>query len=107
MSAIVVITSIDREDLARQLSTAILESRLAACVQVSGPIESLYRWKGEIETAQEWLLQIKSTRESFSQLESKIRETHPYETPEIIALDIALGSKSYLEWVSEQTRPSA
>ena len=71
--------------------------RLSGCIQIIGPIISTYWWKGNIETSEEWILFIKSKKNLYEELEKAIKEIHPYETPEIIALPIVAGSKDYLE----------
>ena len=76
-----------------------MEKRLAGCIQIIGPIISTYWWKNNIETAKEWLCLIKSKKNLFEKLEKSIKEIHPYETPEIIALPIVAGSKEYLKWL--------
>jgi periplasmic divalent cation tolerance protein len=87
---------------AERIAAALVERRLAACVQVGGPIGSCYRWQGKIETAEEWLCTAKTTREAYDQVEQAIRELHPYEEPEIIAVPIVAGSPGYLAWLREQ-----
>jgi len=104
---IVVMVTCRSQAEAKKIARAVVEARLAACANVmGGPVESIYRWKGKIETAKEVLLLIKSTRRRFSALEREIRRLHSYDTPEIIALPIAEGSKSYLQWIGESVRPS-
>ena len=89
----------DAERLAREL----VERRLAACVQVLGPISSTYRWRGAIETAEEWLCLIKTTAARFDALTAWIETNHGYETPELTAVPIDHGSTAYLAWVSSAT----
>jgi len=98
-------TAFERQVDAERLANALVERRLAACVQIVGPIQSTYRWQGQIETAEEWLCLIKTRRELWEEVQRAIIELHPYETPEIIAVPIAVGSKAYLGWVAEETRP--
>jgi len=98
-------TTFERQVEAERLATALVERRLAACVQIVGPIQSTYRWQGQIETAEEWLCLIKTRRELWEEVQRAIVELHPYETPEIIATPIAEGSKAYLDWVAEETQP--
>jgi periplasmic divalent cation tolerance protein len=86
------------EDAAR-IGRTVVERRLAACAQVVGPITSTYWWKGEIETAQEWLCLIKSTRQAYPALEQAIRDVHPYEVPEILAVPVVAGGEAYLAWL--------
>jgi len=95
-------TAAERAD-AEKIARALVERRLAACVQVAGPVSSTYRWRGDIETAQEFLCIIKTRAELFEKVESAIRELHPYETPEIIATPITGGSADYLKWLADET----
>lgn len=97
--------AVSTRELGDQIATALIERRLAACVQIVGPVQSVYRWQGAVERAEEWLCLVKSTAEQFAAIESAIRELHSYECPEIIATPIAAGSPDYLAWLSEQTRP--
>lgn len=88
---------------AEQLAAALVEQRLAACVQIIGPMRSVYRWQGQVEQADEWLCLIKTTRERYDAVEAAIRELHSYECPEIIATPIIAGSSAYLKWIAEQS----
>ena|SRR5579864_2388645 len=99
----IVATTPTREDAVR-ISAALLEAKLAACVQIGGPIESRYWWQGRIESAQEWTCTIKSAQHLFDAIEREIKRLHPYETPEIIATAIVAGSLEYLSWVEESVR---
>jgi periplasmic divalent cation tolerance protein len=101
-----VLTTVDSADAAIRLARSITEARLAACVQIAGPIRSVYWWQESIEDAQEWQLLIKSTVEKFPALETHIKINHSYDTPEIIALDVVAGSREYLNWISDETRRS-
>ncbi len=94
-------TTATRAD-AERIAAALVERRLAACVQVNGPITSCYRWQGAIETAQEWLCTVKTTRPAYEQVEQAIRQLHPYDEPEIIAVPIVAGSEGYLTWLEQQ-----
>ncbi len=85
----------------------LVERCLAACVQVVGPITSTYRWEGRVETAEEWQCVIKTGRALWDGVEQAIRELHPYQVPEIIALPIECGSRAYLEWIDAQTASDA
>ncbi len=100
--AIQVVTTTGTPEDARRIASELIERRLAACVQVSGPLESMYRWKGTVETDQEWLCTVKTARDRYSAVEAAIRELHPYDEPEILALPILQGSAGYLRWLSEQ-----
>jgi periplasmic divalent cation tolerance protein len=99
---VVVTTTTENRDDAHALARKLVEDRLAACVQVMGPIESTYRWQSRVEVAAEWLCLIKTTRERYGDLEAAIRAVHPYETPEIVALPILTGSEGYLQWLRDQ-----
>jgi periplasmic divalent cation tolerance protein len=99
-------TTSDRAD-AERIAASLVAKRLAACVQVSGPIESHYRWKGQIEISQEWLCTIKTVRSLFPEVEDAIRELHSYEQPEIIAVPIVMGCETYLEWIAESVESSS
>ncbi len=98
-----VVTTLSAKADAEQLARALIERRLAACVQVSGPVVSCYRWSGRIETAEEWRCTIKTRKALYGELEKSICELHPYETPEILATDVVAGSESYLRWIVEET----
>ena len=100
----IVRTTVAKESDAVQLARAIVESRLAACVQ-SVPIRSVYRWKGRVEDEPEILLLAKTTRARSSALVDYIRGTHPYEVPEIIVTPVDDGLPAYLQWVSDETTP--
>ncbi len=88
------------DTIARRLVT----DKLAACVNILPGLTSIYEWQGEIETAQENLLLIKSHRYRFVEIESAIKQTHPYQLPEIIAVDIERGSSDYLKWIDSCLR---
>ncbi len=89
---------------ALKISQALVESRLAGCVQITGPLFSTYRWKGVLEQGQEWQCLIKTRLDLYGPLEREIRRLHSYETPEIIALPIATGSADYLKWLEGELR---
>ncbi len=95
-------TTIEKKENAEKIAKTLVEKRLAACIQILGPIVSTYRWKGNVETAGEWICFIKSKRALYDKLEKAIKEMHPYETPEIVAMPIISGSKEYLEWLNSE-----
>ncbi len=97
----VVLTTAGSAEEANKIADALVQRRLAACVNVVGPISSVYRWKQKVEHAQEWLLMIKTTAGMVDTLGDAIKELHSYELPECVALSVAGGSQSYLEWVGE------
>jgi periplasmic divalent cation tolerance protein len=86
------------------IAKALIERRLAGCVQIIGPVQSIYRWQGQVEQAAEWLCLIKTTRTQYGDVEAAIRELHSYECPEVIATPIEAGSEAYLAWLAEQTQ---
>jgi periplasmic divalent cation tolerance protein len=97
-----VVTATETKASAQAIATTVVERRLAACVQIIGPITSTYWWQGEIETAEEWLCVIKSRRDLYERLEEAIREGHPYDVPEILAVPVVAGSKDYLRWLDSE-----
>jgi periplasmic divalent cation tolerance protein len=99
-----VTTTTDNEASAQSIARALLEARLAACVQISSPIESGYCWEGKIETSREWRLTIKTSAKLFPQVEAAIRQAHPYSTPQILAIPIIAGNQDYLGWLRESLR---
>jgi periplasmic divalent cation tolerance protein len=107
VEAIQVVTTTAEKKDAENLAQAILEKRLGACVQISGPIESRYWWNGRIETAAEWFVTIKTRRDLFKPLENLLLELHPYDQPEIVATAVAEVSSGYLRWLSEQVSGAA
>ena len=98
----VVLTTFANETDATKIINAVLESKLVACAQVQN-INSHYRWKGKVQHDPEVLVMFKTTWKLYGALESKIKELHPYEVPEIIAMDIKDGSASYLNWIDDVT----
>jgi len=101
-----VLTTAGSEEEAGRIAALLVERRLAACVQVIGPIASRYRWRGEIEEEREWQCLAKTTRAAYDRVEAAIREAHSYENPEIIALPIVAGSAGYLAWIEENVSHS-
>jgi periplasmic divalent cation tolerance protein len=97
-----VLTTTASEEEAATIAGALVEARLAACVQVIGPIASRYRWMGKLETAREWQCLAKTTRPRYDEVEIVIRGLNGYDEPEIVATEIVAGSSGYLEWVEEQ-----
>lgn len=89
---------------AQRIAHALVDERLAACVQIVPGLVSVYRWQGEVRRDDEQLLLIKTSRERWPALAARVRELHPYETPELLAFDAADGSADYLAWLAAQTR---
>ncbi len=99
-----IITTIDTQEGAQTLAKSILEAHLAACVQILNNIESFYWWEGKIESSKEWMLFIKTTENLYKTVENFIKDFHPYEVPEIIAISIIDGNKDYLKWITNETK---
>jgi periplasmic divalent cation tolerance protein len=89
---------------AQRIAEELVAGNFAACANVGSAVDSFYRWKGEMETASEVLVYFKTTAARFADFEKKLRELHPYDVPEIIALALADGSPDYLRWVAENCR---
>jgi periplasmic divalent cation tolerance protein len=102
-AAILVLTSLPDHGAAQALAQALVTGRLAACVTIGAPAESIYHWQGQIETAREVPVAIKTRAVLYSQVEAAIAAFHPYELPEIIAVPIAHGSADYLAWIAAET----
>ena len=100
---LVVLATFPNRESARQIGTILVEKQLAACVNISPEIQSIYRWEGEIQSETEAMAVIKTTVDRFELLEATLRDLHPYEVPEIIALPVEAGSRGYLDWVREST----
>ncbi|MEO0206839.1 MAG: divalent-cation tolerance protein CutA [candidate division WOR-3 bacterium] len=103
-SYIQVFTTVEKKEDAERIARIVVEKRLAGCVQILGPIKSTYWWKAKIESAEEWLCIIKSKKELYPELEKTIKENHPYETPEIIAIPIIAGYEGYLKWLTAELK---
>lgn len=101
----VVITTTDSAAAAETLSRGLVAARLAACVQIVGPVRSLYRWDGEVRDDQEWQCWIKTTGDRLDALIEWIRVNHSYDVPEAVVLPVLGGNPEYLSWVSAETRP--
>ena len=102
-SYIQVVTTTARREEAQRIARELVEARLAACVQIVGPIASTYRWQGKVENDEEWQCWVKTRSELYAQVEEAIRRIHPYEVPEIIAVPVVAGSANYLAWLDAQT----
>ena len=107
MTALLALTNLPDEESARALAAALVQQRLAACVNVMAPCRSVYRWRDAIEEAQETTLLIKTTAARYDALAAAIRAAHPYELPEIVAVPISHGLPAYLDWVVAETDPTS
>lgn len=103
MNALLVLSNLPDRATAEKLAEALIHKRVAACVNILAPCRSVYRWKGAVQHAEEHPVLIKTTRERYAALEAAIREVHPYELPEIVAVPIERGLPAYLDWVATQT----
>ncbi|MGH8042236.1 MAG: divalent-cation tolerance protein CutA [Rudaea sp.] len=106
MRAIVVFCTCPDETSAARIATVLVEEHLAACVNRISGVESTYRWQDKIRRDPEHLLLIKTAHEHFATLRERIVTLHPYELPEVIAVDIADGSAAYLDWLARETHAS-
>lgn len=105
MSSILqVVTTTSSSAEANSIATALVEERLAACVQISGPITSVYRWQGVVEQSEEWRLIIKCPEDHLTAVMERIAALHSYDVPQIVAWPIPVASPAYARWVSEATR---
>ena len=99
----IVVTTCGSVEEAQKIARELVERRVAACVNIVSPIQSVYRWQGKVESATEWLLLIKTSAEKFAAVRDAIGELHSYDLPECIMVSIEDGSPEYLDWVEENT----
>ena len=104
MNALLVLTNLPDRETAERLAGALIEQRVAACVNILAPCLSVYRWKGALHREEEHPVLIKTTAERYPALEAAIRAAHPYELPEIIAVSIERGLPAYLAWIDAETK---
>ncbi len=104
---LVLFSTIDGDDNARQLAEQLVQENLAACVNIIPNLLSVYKWKGQVEAASEFLLVLKTTEERVDALIERLVQLHPYELPEAIAFTVQHGHGPYLDWIAEGTMPSA
>jgi periplasmic divalent cation tolerance protein len=100
---LLVLSTFPNPEVARQIGTLLVEKQLAACVNIIPQIESIYRWDKAVQSDSETLALIKTTRTTYPALEQFLHTKHPYDTPEIIALDIPHGHPAYLDWLHNAT----
>lgn len=103
---VILVTAASRREC-RKIARRLVDAKLAACVNITQPIESIYRWEGKVADEKEFLMLIKSTRRLFPDIRREISKLHSYDTPEIICLPIIDGSRDYLQWVSDSVKPAA
>ena len=99
-----VFVTIDDEPRAEEIAGIIVEKRLAACVQITGPVTSVYRWEGKMNKDREWLLIFKSSKKLYNELEEEIKRLHTYDVPEILALPVEDGNKDYMGWMDRELK---
>lgn len=102
-----VTTAVDNEEDARAIASAVVGQRLAACVQIVGPLQSSYWWNGDVEESEEWLCIIKTRLALFDELSAVVHQVHPYDVPELLATPVVAGSKAYLAWLQGELKPAA
>lgn len=102
-AAILVLTVLPDREAANVLARSLVVGRLAACVSIGAPVESMYHWRGQIETASEVPITIKTRASLYNEVETAILTAHPYELPEILAVPVLRGSSRYLEWIADET----
>ena len=100
----VVLTTTGNRDEAEKIATALVEADIAACVNVVGPIRSIYRWQAKVENTEEFLLIVKTWGSAYDDVEAAIRQLHSYDLPECIALRVEKGSEAYLEWLENSVK---
>ena len=100
----IVLTTCPDQDAAARIARALVEERLAGCVNILPPMQSVYLWRGKLESTTEHLLLIKSKTRAFRAIQKRLLELHPYELPEVIAVPIIMGSKDYLSWLDHPDR---
>ena len=97
-----VLTTVGNKADAEKIARTLVEEKLAACVQILGPLTSYFHWQGKLDTAGEYLCLVKSRNDLFTELEKAIKDQHPYEVPEILALPVVKGGKEYLDWMAAE-----
>jgi periplasmic divalent cation tolerance protein len=98
-----VFTTTDSREKAGNIARQVVEKKLAACVHITGPVSSVYRWQEKINEDEEWLMIFKSRLELYEALEREIKTLHDYDVPEILAIPVVNGNKDYLDWLKNET----
>jgi periplasmic divalent cation tolerance protein len=106
-SFIQIATTLPSQEQAMQIAQQLVAARLAACVQVAGPITSVYRWQGAVETASEWVCTAKTRQDLFSAVRDAICGSHPYDVPEVIATPLTDVDTGYADWLAAQVGPAS
>jgi periplasmic divalent cation tolerance protein len=102
-NARIILTTAGSQEEADKIAHALVERRLAACVNIVPQIGSVYRWQGKVETATEWLLLIKTQAALYQRVRDAVKELHSYDLPECVMLDVTAGSQEYLDWITQNT----
>jgi periplasmic divalent cation tolerance protein len=97
-----VFTTVGNKTDAEKIARSLVDKKLAACVQIIGPLTSYFHWQGKLDTAGEYLCLIKSRNDLFAELETAIKGLHPYDVPEILAVPVVKGAKEYLDWMAAE-----
>jgi periplasmic divalent cation tolerance protein len=100
MAYSLILSTASSKDEAQHIARALVERKLVACVNIIGPIDSIYRWKGEVENAQEFLLLMKTDGDLFERVRDAVKSLHSYEVPEVIQVSVENGLPAYLQWIS-------
>lgn len=103
-AAILVLSTLPDVDSARRLAESLLTARLAACISIGAPVQSMYHWRGSRETSTETPIWIKTTADLYPKVEAHILAIHPYEIPEVVAVPIVHALPRYLDWIAAETR---
>jgi periplasmic divalent cation tolerance protein len=98
---IIVISTTETKDEAKKIAQILIEKKIVACIQISGPILSLYWWEGKIEESEEWRIMAKTTNKLYDKVERCIRQNHSYSVPQIISVSISDGFAEYLKWIDD------
>ena len=101
-SLIIISTTFEHKNDGEKIARLLLDERLVACAQLSGPITSYYRWNDQVDQSTEFTLTLKTTASLYKKVETKIKEVHPYELPEIMAHEVTQGSREYQRWVKDE-----
>jgi len=104
---VIVLVTVPSQKEGERIGRMLVESRLAACVNLIPHLLSIYRWEGKIQEEGEFLLMIKTTADRFAELREKVKRIHSYEVPEVLALPVLDGNTDYMEWVYRETRPES
>jgi periplasmic divalent cation tolerance protein len=105
-TARVLLTTTDSADEAERLSRLLVDARLAACVQITGPVRSVFRWEGAVSVEAEWQLWLKTDADRVDDLTARLVAEHTYDVPEVLVLPVLGGHGPYLAWVTRETQPS-